>query len=129
MAKILGILLLIGAVTVFINRDKISEFKRNVIETVNPAAKEKRLITDIQNNLQELDSLLNGQSFEPGSALSKKVAGLVNETKQTLDELQETNGKLDLGANLSNLLQKIIPLGEAPSPTWLPPGQACPQSL
>lgn len=126
MVRILGLLLLIGAAAVYINRDKISEFKRNVIETVNPAVKEKRLITDIQDNLQELDSLLNGQSFEPGSALSKKVAGLVNETKQTLEELQETNGKLDLGANLSNLLQKVIPLSEAPSPTWLPPGQACP---
>ncbi len=126
MGKIFGVLFLIGAVLVFINREKISDFKRNVIETVNPAAKEKRFITAIQNNLRELDSLLTGQNFEPGPTLSKKIAGVIGETKQNLDELQQTNNKLDLGANLSNLLQKIIPLGEPPSPTWFPPSQACP---
>ena len=126
MGKIFGVIILVGATLVFINREKISDFKRNVIETVNPAAKEKRLINAIQDNLRELDVLLAGQNFEPGSDLSKRVAGVVGATKQNLEELQQTNDKLDLGANLSNLLQKIIPLDESPSPTWMPPGQECP---
>jgi len=31
----------------------------------------------------------------------------------------------DLGANLSNFINKFIPLESEPSPTWLPPGQEC----
>lgn len=126
MGKILGVLFLAGAVLAFINREKISDFKRNVIEIVNPAAKEKRLITAIQHNLQELDDLINNESFEQDSPTARQIASLMNEAKQTLEELQKTNEELDLGANLSNLLSKVIPLGKEPSPTWLPPGQECP---
>lgn len=126
MGKILGVLLLAGAAVVFINREKISDFKHNVIEIVNPAAKEKRLITAIQHNLQALDDLINNESFEQDSPTARQIASLMNEAKQTLEELQKTNEELDLGANLSNLLSKVIPLGKAPSPTWLPPGQECP---
>lgn len=109
-----------------LNREKISEFRRNAIETINPAAKEKRLIGEIQNNLGRLNSLLTGQDIKSGSGTAKDVASIINRTKQTLFELQQTNEKLDLGANLSHLIQSLIPLAEKPSPTWAPPAKECP---
>lgn len=126
MAKILGVALLIGTVFLILNRDKIQEFKRNAIETINPAAKEKRLMGEIQDNINELDILLNTKNPLSSPEQAKKIASALNQTKQTLSELQQTNEKLDLGANLSHLIQKLIPLEDKPSPTWLPPIKECP---
>ena len=124
MIRFFGIALLIGAAFVFFNRDKVTEFKRNAIETVNPAAKEKRLMDEIGANLNKLDALLADKNAKPETL--KEIASTINNAKQTLAELQQTNEKLDLGANLSNLIQKIVPLAEKASPTWLPPGKECP---
>lgn len=125
MAKILGVALLIGTVFFILNRDKIQEFKRNAIETINPAAKEKRLMGEIQGNINELDTLLHTKNPLSTSEQAKKIGALLNNAKQTLSELQQTNEKLDLGANLSHLIQKLIPLEDKPSPTWLPPAKGC----
>lgn len=118
MSRIFIIALLLGATFLWFNREKVSEFKRNTIETINPAAKEKRLLGEMEKNLAQLDALLNEKS---GPEQNKKIASILNSAKQTLSELQETNAKLDIGANLSNLLQKVIPLAEKASPTWVPP--------
>ena len=124
MVRILGIAILIGAALVFFNHDKVTEFKRNAIEAVNPAAKEKRLMREIEANLNKLDAILTDKN----SSLDrwKQIASTISSTKQTLTELQRTNEKLDLGANLSNLIQKIVPLTEKASPTWAPPAKECP---
>ncbi len=126
MVKIVGIILLIGAVFLFLNRDKIQEFKRNTIETINPAVKEKRLMGEIQNSISQLDTILNDKNAKASPEQNKKISTILNSAKQTLSELQQTNQKLDLGANLSNLIQKFIPLEDKPTPTWVPPAKECP---
>ena len=54
MAKLIGFTLLIAAVLVVLNREKVENFKQSIIETVNPAVKEKRLIGELKNNLESL---------------------------------------------------------------------------
>lgn len=117
MGKLIGVTILIAAALVILNRQKIEDYKQKVIETVNPAAKERRLLGELENGLTNLDNL---------SLVDKqKVSTVLGHVKSTLQELKETNQKADLGANLSNFLQKIVPFDLKPSPTWLPPSQEC----
>lgn len=121
MGRILGVTILVGGIFLMLNREKISEFKRNTIEAINPAVKEKRLIGEIRDNIDRLDAWL----ASPPSNSFPNIASVINQTKQTLSELQQTNEKLDLGANLSHLIQKVLPLAEKPAPTWSPPVKGC----
>ncbi|HEY4484438.1 MAG TPA: hypothetical protein VI978_01810 [Candidatus Paceibacterota bacterium] len=123
MAKLIGFTLLIAAVLVVLNREKVENFKQSIIETVNPAVKEKRLIGELKNNLESLDALLSDKSTASKDEKIKKANIAISDAQKTLEELQQTNQKSDLGANLSNLIQKFVPLGSEPSPTWLPPAE------
>ncbi|MBI2676518.1 MAG: hypothetical protein HYX21_00990 [Candidatus Yanofskybacteria bacterium] len=123
MAKFIGFTLLIAAVLVVLNREKVENFKQSVIETINPAVKEKRLIGELKNSLEGLDALLSDKSTASKDEKIKKANIAVSNARKTLEELQSTNQKSDLGANLSNLIQKFVPLNSEPSPTWLPPSQ------
>ena len=62
MFKIIGVVLLIGAGLVFFNQDKIEDYKQRIIEAVNPAAKEKRLLSELETSLGELSSVLEKSS-------------------------------------------------------------------
>ena|SRR3989338_9291424 len=121
MAKLVGITILIAAALIVFNRDKIESYKQRVIETINPAAKEKRLLGELGTNLDRFSATLD--QLSPSD--KQKISIALGSAKSLLQELKETNQKTDLGANLSNLLQKIVPLDLQPSPTWLPPGQEC----
>src|SRR3989344_4363169 len=122
MIKLIGATLLIAAAVIVFNREKIEDYKQRIIETINPAAKEKRLLGELENELDKFSSLAN---FETLSLTDKqKLKSAVSSAKSTLQELKETNQKTDLGANLSNLIQKVIPFKSEPSPTWLP-AQKC----
>ena len=127
MGKLVGFSILILAVLILVNKEKVADYKRRIIETVNPAAKEKRLITELESSLNELDSLLSGkisgQIGEEGESVKTKAS--ISNAKKVLEELRETSRQNDLGANLSNLINKFIPLESKTSPTWLPPGQEC----
>ncbi len=129
MFKIIGAVLLIGAGLVFFNQDKIEDYKQRIVETINPAAKEKRLLSELETSLGELGSVLEKSSTEPeklSASEKQKISTALGKTQTVLQELKETNKKSDLVANLSNLIQKIVPFESEPSPTWLPSGQACP---
>src|SRR3989338_4373119 len=123
MIKILGTVLLVGAALLFLNKEKIEVYKQRIIESVNPSAKEKRVISELESNLDVLANILNKSPAELGrmSADEKQTfdTSLAN-AQATLQELKENNQKTDLVANLSNLIQKVIPFDIKPSPTWLP---------
>ena len=119
MFKLLGGILLIGASVLIISREKIGDYKQKVIEVINPAAKEKRLLGELETNFDQLGSIINSGNL--ASADKQKLTTAMGNIKSTLVEFKETNQKTDLGANLSNLLQKIVPFDLEPSPTWLPP--------
>lgn len=119
MFKIIGVVLLIGGGFIFFNQDKIEEYKQRIVETVNPAAKEERLLSELETSLGELSEKLSVSE-------KQKVSTVLSKTQSTLQALKEINKKGDLVANLSNLVQKIVPFESEPFPTWLPPGQVCP---
>ena len=122
----IGFSILVIAALILINKERVADYKRKIIETVNPAAKERRLITELETSLNQLDSLLSGEPLEKASKEEiRKTKTAVNSAKKTLEELREASRQNDLGANLSNFINKFIPLESEPSPTWLPPGQEC----
>lgn len=128
MIKLIGGVLLIAAALIVFNREKIEDYKQRIIETINPATKEKRLLGELENDLDQLASLLNISSLDSKKLSStdrEKLNTTIAKTKSALQELKETNRKNDLVSNLSNLIQKIVPFESKPSPTWLPPGQEC----
>lgn len=106
-----------------LNRPQVQEYKRQTIEAINPAAKERRLVGELKNNLANLELTL--AKNPKNAAGSEEISSLLNSAKSTLQELQETSQKNDIGANLSNLIQKVVPLAATPSPTWLPPPARC----
>lgn len=113
MAKLIGVTILIAAALIVFNREKIENYKQRVIEAVNPAAAEGRLLDELENEINNLEKL--------SVADKQKFSTAIGSAKTTLQELKATNQKTDLGANLSNILQKISPFESKPSPTWLPP--------
>ena len=117
MIKLIGGVLLITAALIVFNREKVENYKQRVIEAVNPAAKEERLLSKLENEINNLEKV--------SVADKQKFSAAIGNAKSTLQELKTANQKMDLGANLSNTLQKISPLTSKPSPTWLPPGQVC----
>jgi len=129
MIRILGITLLVGAALLFINKDKIEDYKQRVIESINPAAKEKRIISELETNLGVLESILNTpiELKEMSANEKQRLNTAIASARTTLQELKENNQKTDLAANLSNLIQKVLPFDIKPSPTWLPSLQECGQ--
>src|SRR3989338_6662283 len=129
MIRILGITLLVGAALLFINKDKIEDYKQRVIESINPAAKEKRIISELETNLGGLESILNTPIAlkEMSTSEKQRLNTAIASARTTLQELKENNQKTDLAANLSNLIQKVLPFDIKPSPTWLPSLQECGQ--
>ena len=123
MGKLVGFSILILAVLILVNKEKVADYKRKIIETVSPAAKEKRLTIELESSLNELDSLLSGkisgQIGKEGESVKTKAS--ISNAKKVLEELREASRQNDLGANLSNLINKFIPLESKPSPTWFPP--------
>ena len=124
MGRLIGVTILIASALIVFNRQKIEDYKQKIIEVVNPAAKERRLLGELENNLNQLGSSADLDKLSVSD--KQKLSAAISNAQSTLQELKETNQKIDLGANLSNLLQKIVPLNSEPSPTWVPPGQACP---
>lgn len=127
MGKVIGFFLLIAAVLAVVNQDKIKNLKQQVIEVVNPAAKERRLLGDLSQSINELETVFSNSNKRKSLSAedSQKFTAGIGGAKQILEELKDANQKTDLGANLSNLIQKLVPLPSKPSPTWLPPGQVC----
>ena len=117
MGKLIGVTILIAAALIILNRQKVEDYKQKIIETVNPAAKERRLLGELENSLAVLEKL--------SLADKQKVSATLSNARSTLQELRDTNQKADLGANLSNLIQKIVPFDLKPSPTWLPSSKEC----
>lgn len=120
MFKFLGFSLAVLAVLVFWQKDRLLDFKQQIIEVINPAVKERRLTEEIGVGLTELESVMADKELSTEER-NKKIAETINKIQSTVGALQDSNEKLDLGANLSNLIQKFVPLEEKATPTWIPP--------
>src|SRR3989338_11311355 len=104
MVKIISAVLVIGAALVFLNREKIEDYKQLIIEVVNPAAKEKRLLGELEKSIDQLSSILtdstnsSGVSVEKISALGQQKLNMaIINAKASLQDLKSTNQKMDLG--------------------------------
>ena len=69
--------------------NQIPSWKQRVIEVINPAAKEARLLGELTANLDELDNSFNSH----GGTDSKKNADLIAKSKNLVSEIADANQK------------------------------------
>lgn len=69
--------------------NQIPSWKQRVIEVINPATKEARLLGELKTNLDELDNLFSSASgTDP-----KKKTDLISKSKRLVDEIAASNQK------------------------------------
>lgn len=69
--------------------NQIPSWKQRVIEVINPAAKEARLLGELKANLDELENSFNSS----GGSSSKESGDLIARSKNLVDEITATNQK------------------------------------
>jgi len=86
-------------------------FKDHVISIINPAITERKVIADLQQNLNTLSKTVNEPEFQKMSAPEQlsKLNNLIKKTTTLANVAQETATKSDITASISTLIQKIIP--------------------
>ena len=87
------------------------QFKDRVISIINPAITERKIIADLQQNLNTLSKTVNKPEFQKMSASEQlnTLNGLIKKTATLANTAQETAAKSDITAGISALIQKIIP--------------------
>lgn len=70
--------------------NQIPSWKQRVIEIVNPAAKEARLLGELKVNLDELSGALNS-SAEPSSDNKSRNKDLIDKSRNLVGEIMSTN--------------------------------------
>ena len=118
--KYMGTLLKIGAFVIiagvatgfFIN--KTPDLKQRVIEYINPAVKERRLISELEDKLNEIDNeivnLAEENNSEEKAKQVQKTRDLIEQAKNIQSDLEETNGKNDgiIQASLTKIIDSFI---------------------
>jgi len=106
--KSLIFLLIITAIGYFVI-NQIPSLKEWVIEAINPAAKEARLLGELKTNLDEIDKSLGEATKQKGSdKIQEKInnsKSLLENSKNLLSEISKING--DTGV-IGSQIGKII---------------------
>jgi len=86
-------------------------FKDHVISIINPAITERKVIADLQQNLNTLSKTVNEPEFQKMSAPEQlnKLNSLIKKTTTLANVVEETATKKDITASISTLIQKVIP--------------------
>ncbi|OGN05257.1 MAG: hypothetical protein A2831_02725 [Candidatus Yanofskybacteria bacterium RIFCSPHIGHO2_01_FULL_44_17] len=87
MIKIISSFLLIAVTGGFVI-NQVPSWKQKVVEVVNPASKEARLLGELKANLNELDDALNSSDGK-----SNNSNDLISKSKNLVDEIATTNQK------------------------------------
>lgn len=127
MIRLAGFLLITLLTIYFWAPDLIRDWKQKSVEFINPAVKEKRLLGDLNYQMEELGDLLNNGALSDKERV-KKMNSIIQDSQDKISEVGQINEKGDVTATLNNLLQKVLPKSEnklSPQPTWLPAGTEC----
>ncbi|MBI4160344.1 MAG: hypothetical protein HY506_00355 [Candidatus Yanofskybacteria bacterium] len=76
--------------------NKMPEFKQRVVEVINPAAKEARILGELDQSLDDLEKNidgLNSDSKEERASSIDKNKDLISRSKSLLDSAREVNAK------------------------------------
>lgn len=83
-----GLIFLVIAVAGGFLINQIPSWKQRVIEVINPAAKETRLLGELKTNLDDLENSVNSSKSDP-----KKTNDLISRSKGLVDEIASVNQK------------------------------------
>lgn len=108
MFKFLIIFIVLAVGTYFVI-NQIPSLKERVIEAINPAAKETRLLGELKANLDEIDKSLGGATEQKGVNKIQETINnsknLLKNSKDLLSEISKING--DTGV-IGSQIGKII---------------------
>ncbi len=103
------IILIVLAAGVYFAVNQVPSLKERVIEAVNPAAKEARLLGELKTNLDEIDKGLKEAAEQKGTdKIREKInnsKGLLEDSKNLLGEISKINGGTGI---ISSQIGKII---------------------
>ncbi len=136
MIKFLIFLLIIAAIGYFVI-NQIPSLKERVIEVINPAAKERRLIGELKANLNELSKSLDevGKQKSPADTRSgiKNSQSILGESQNLLEKISNINGDAGIiGSQIGRIINAFsdktpYPADHLQSPAAPPiPVYSCP---
>lgn len=108
----------------FFSPGLLKNWKQKSLEFFNPAAKEKRLLGDLNGQISELNKILNNVGLSEKER-NKKIGSILENAQSVVSEIEDLNEKGDLTATVTNLIQKVFPKNKeniSPGATWVPPG-------
>ena len=95
MIKLFLILLIVAVAGGFII-NKVSSFKQNLIEFINPAVKEGRVLGELKENLVQLDASLGDLNN------AKNLTELKSKTKITSEIIEKSKNLLNTASEINN---------------------------
>jgi len=129
MIRLLGLGLLLGAVWLGVSHPQLlglEQFKEKITTIVNPAAKERALLSNLTEELTLLDRMFSHSDLKNLSSEDQaKIQATLTSAQQAITELQDSSRAKDLVSNLARVVNKVIPGSNQAEPTWLPPGTTC----
>lgn len=124
MFKLAGVIVAGVLVLGFLNPKTFENWKQKTIEFINPAAKEKKLLNNLNSGINEISLSINDKLLSENDKI-KKINSLIDSSHGTISEIESLNDKSDLISTVSTFLKKILPGDKqkfSPQPTWFPPG-------
>ena len=73
--------------------NQVTSWKQRVIEVINPAAKEARLLGELKVSLDELDNSFNSSTNSSSTSQINKNKDLLTKSRDLVDEITSTNQK------------------------------------
>ena len=128
MKGFLGLSFIILVTLAFLKPNIFYEWKQKILEFINPAVKEKRLLSDLDYQLGELSNFINRDFSLSEKERNKKINSVIENSKNLISEIKETSEKSDIMATVSNILGKVLPTNKEDlktQPTWIPENIKC----
>ncbi|PIR41464.1 MAG: hypothetical protein COV31_01150 [Candidatus Yanofskybacteria bacterium CG10_big_fil_rev_8_21_14_0_10_46_23] len=105
----------LGLVIGFVKPDFIQAAKEKTITIINPAAKEKTILSDFKNEINDFENLIHEGKFANLSLEEQAdtLKNVIDSSKGHIDELIQSNERADLTSTLSNIIKTIPPFKDS----------------
>ncbi|MBI2626966.1 MAG: hypothetical protein HYW77_01865 [Parcubacteria group bacterium] len=119
--KLLLFLGVIAGIYSFFGGNTFSNLKGKIIEVVSPPSPREKLVSNLSNNFNNLEALINklgsdSISVQEKFSLSGEAQKLVHQTEDLVSDLNNLAKSSDNGI-FKTVLNKVLPQTQSPTPT------------